>query len=456
MIRIIDCHAEDPRPFLRARGVRYEEAVVAVVAEIIQDVRKRGDLALLDSARKFDAPSLANLFATQQEIDEAMPLADHAFAIDHAIERVQAFHQKQLESITAGWQKHDFQSVEERRREGQPRHHVGNHRWMWNSANDPSMLGQRLTPLRRVGAYVPGGNANYPSSVIMNVVPAQVAGVNHVTVTTPARKDGTLSPAALYAARYCGVAQVAKVGGAAAIAGLALGTETIAKVDKLVGPGNRFVNEAKRQLWGSVGVDGYAGPSEVCVLVDETTHARFAAADFLTQIEHASDNAGFIVSTSESKVKEILAAIENQLEGAPHAESMREAMASQSAVIIARDLGEACEIVNLIAPEHLSVAVYEPEKAVDLIQNAGCILIGEWTPESAGDYCAGPSHTLPTATAARFGSPVNVMDFLKFQSLIRMSERECSDLAATIEAFGSMEGFPAHGYGAKVRFEGDL
>lgn len=450
MIRIIDCQTEDPTPYLQSRGVTYDATVAATVAQIIEDVRARGDQALLDSARKFDAPDLKSLLATQQEVDEAMPFVEHTFALDHAIERVKSFHESQLAVIKAGWKEEEFQSAQERQRSGQPRHHLGNHRWTWNTS-EQGWLGQRLAPLRSAGVYVPGGNANYPSSVVMNVVPAQVAGVNQIVVTTPARRDGTLSPAVLYAIRYCGVAKVVKVGGAAAIAALALGTESVPRVDKIVGPGNKYVNEAKRQLWGTVGLDGYAGPSEVCVLVDETSNAAFAAADLLTQIEHAPDNAGFLVGTDENKIKEVLKEVENQLKGAEREQTMREALAKESAVFIARDLNEACDIVNQIAPEHLSIATRDPERAMAKIVNAGCILMGEWTPESAGDFCAGPSHTLPTATAARFGSPVNVQDFLKFQSLLQFTHEELQEIAPTIEAFGQMEGFPTHAQGAKVR-----
>ena len=409
---------------------------------------------MLDCARRYDAPNLKSLLAGQEEIDEAMPPTPHAFAIDHAIDRVKSFHEAQLAALTKGWVEEEFQSAEERRLDGQSRHHVGNHRWSWNMAST-GRLGQRMTPMQRIGIYVPGGNANYPSSVVMNVVPAQVAGVNHVTVTTPARSDGSLSPAVLYAARYCGVAKVVKVGGAAAMAALAIGTESVTKVDKVAGPGNRFVNEAKRQLWGSVGLDGYAGPSEVCVMVDSTTNARFAAADFLTQIEHAEDNVGFLVSLSSTKAQEVLAEIDRQVANTPRNVSMRKAMANECAAIVVRDLSEACEIVDLIAPEHLTISLKNSDRAVAAIRNAGCILLGEWTPESAGDYCAGPSHTLPTATAARFGSPVNVLDFLKLQSVLEISKSELGELRPTIEAFGEMEGFPAHANGATVRFEGD-
>lgn len=454
MIRIVDCRTEDPFPILDKRGVGADDSVTQTVAQTIDDVRKRGDAALLESARRFDAPELASIVATQQEIDDAMPLLEQTFALDHAVERVKAFHERQLEAIAAGWQEEEFQSVDERRHDGQPRHHVANHRWTWNaSKSEGGWLGQRIGPVRSAGVYVPGGNAIYPSSVVMNVIPAQVAGVNEVVVTTPARRDGTLAPSVLYAARYCGVAKVVKVGGAAAIAALALGTESVPRVDKIVGPGNKYVNEAKRQLWGVVGLDGYAGPSEVCVLADETANARFAAADLLTQIEHAPDNAGFLVVIGEAKLGEILDEVERQLTGAPREETMRAALNNESLIVLARDLSEACEVVNAIAPEHLSIATREPEEVARKIRNAGCILMGEWTPESAGDFCAGPSHTLPTATAARFGSPVNVMDFLKIQSLLQLNRDELSEIAKTIETFGQMEGFPTHGHGASVRFE---
>jgi len=455
-MRVFLCEEEDPRPYLASRGIRYEEEVSTVVARMIADVRKRGDLALLESARQFDAPTLTSLYATAQEIDEAMPPVEQSFAIDHAIERVKSFHERQLAAMVAGWMEEEFQSSDERRREGQPRHHVSNHRWTWNMAPEGSRLGQRMSPLARVGVYVPGGNATYPSSVVMNVVPAQVAGVNHVAVSTPARKDGTLAPSVLYAARYCGVAKILKVGGAAAIAGMALGTETLSRVDKVVGPGNRYVNEAKRQLWGSVGLDGYAGPSEVCVLIDDSSNPRFAAADFLTQIEHASDNSGYLVSTSQHAARRVMEEIELQLTGASREATMREAMAALGAVFVARDRHEACELVDLIAPEHLSLAVEYPDAWLGQIRNAGCIMIGEWTPESAGDYAAGPSHTLPTATAARFASPVSVLDFVKIQSLVQMSEAEFGAIAETIEVFGAMEGFHAHAQGAKIRIDEGL
>jgi histidinol dehydrogenase len=285
----------------------------------------------------------------------------------------------------------------------------------------------------------------------MNVLPAKVAGVNKVYVASPARPDGAILPAVGAALKMTGVERAFKVGGAAAISAFAFGTESVPKVDKVVGPGNRFVNEAKRQLWGQVGLDGYAGPSEVCVVADEEAHATFAAADLLTQIEHAPDNVGFLITLSRTKMDEILAEVERQLRGAPRESTMRAALAKESLAIVARDLDEALDLVNAIAPEHVTVAIREPERAVDRIRNAGCILLGEYTPESAGDYCLGPSHTLPTSGAARWQSPVNVLDFLKVQSISRLTRHDIQPLIETIEAFGEIEGFPAHAFGATVR-----
>jgi histidinol dehydrogenase len=449
---ILDCNFDDPMPLLRQRTIHRDAQTEVVVKEIVAEVRQRGDAALLDSARRFDAPGLESLEVTQEEIDAAMPSVEQALALDEAVRRVLAFHEDQLFALTAGLSSTVLDDVAHRQRAGHPRHHAPNHAWSWKVAGGTS-LGQRIIPVRSAGVYVPGGNATYPSSVVMNAVPAQVAGVNRVVLTTPARPDGTLASSVLYAARYCGIAKIVKVGGAAAIAALALGTESIARVDKIVGPGNRFVNEAKRQLWGTVGLDGYAGPSEVCVLADETADARFAAADLLTQIEHAPDNAGFLVTLSRAKADEILAEVERQLQGAPREATMRAALENESLVLVARDLAQACDLVDRIAPEHLSLIVRNPEQAMDRIRNAGCILLGEYTPESVGDFCLGPSHTLPTSGAARFGSPVNVLDFVKVQSVANLTREELAELRPTIEAFGTMEGFPAHARGATIRYE---
>jgi len=434
------------------RRPNVDPAIVETVGQIIEDVRRRGDAALLEAARKFDAPDLDAIHVSQDEIDAAMPPVEHTLALDAAVRRVLAFHEDQLANLVKAWERHVLATPEERRSRGNPRHHAPSFYWTWNADGaGTATLGQRLLPLQSAGVYVPGGNATYPSSVVMNAIPAQVAGVDRVVITTPARRDGTLAPAILYAARYCGAAQVVKIGGAAAVAALALGTESIAPVDKVVGPGNRYVNEAKRQLWGQVGLDGYAGPSEVAVVVDDTTNPSWAAADLLTQVEHAPDNAAFLIALSEPSLKATLDAVEALLINAEREPTMRAALRGESLAILVRDREEACEAINAIAPEHLTLAVSHPENYLPRIRNAGAILMGEFTPESAGDFAMGPSHTLPTSGAARFGSPVNVLDFLKVQSLANMDRAMLEELTPIIEAFAKIEGFPMHGMGATIR-----
>jgi len=391
-----------------------------LVAEIIDDVRHRGDAALLDSARRYDAPSLESIVVSEAEIAAAQVSADALTALQLAHDRVLDFHRQQASRALGDWR------------------------------SDKGSVGQRILPLSRVGIYVPGGRAAYPSSVFMNVLPARAAGVSDVLVTSPAQADGTLPDSVLVALRLAGVTRAYKVGGAAAIAALALGTESVPRVDKVAGPGNRFVNEAKRQLWGQVGVDGYAGPSEVCVIADDAASAAFAAADLLTQIEHAPDNVAFLITVSIAKRAEILAEIEAQLVGARHEDSMRVAL-SHSIAVVVPDLIAAADVANTIAPEHLSVAVADPDALLPLLRNAGCVLLGEHSPESAGDYVAGPSHTLPTGGAARWQSPVNVLDFVKIQSIIQLGAEELAGLIPAIDTLATLEGFPAHARGATIR-----
>ncbi len=432
-MRWIDARTEDPFAALAQRTAEADPETQAIVAEIVEDVRRRGDEALLDSARRFDAPGLDTVWVAREEIEQASLPPDETAALEHAAQRVLEFHREQVRRLTLGWEGADF--------------------WSAGGADfaQPG-IGQRLLPVGSAGIYVPGGRAAYPSSVLMNALPAVAAGVGRIVVATPARPDGTLAPGLLVAMRLCGVTEAVKVGGAAAIAALALGTPSLRRVDVIAGPGNRFVNEAKRRLWGAVGLDGFAGPSEVCVLVDAGTNARFAAADLLTQIEHAPDNVGFLVGTDEAKLREVLAEAEAQAATAERRDTLARAL-EHSMAFLARDEVQAAEIVDAIAPEHLSVATAEPERWLGRIRNAGCVLLGEWTPESAGDFVAGPSHTLPTAGAARFQSPVSALSFLKLQSVIHLGREELRGLAPTIAAFGRMEGFPAHARGATIRFE---
>jgi len=452
-MRVIFGDREDPLAALGNRQASFESSLTETVGKIIEDVRERGDLALLENARKFDAPMLDSIKVSEVEIAIAEVSPEHLRAIRMSRDRVCGFCWEQLERLFSG----KFHGFDELRTYGE-RMDV-----RWNNSRprtfkiyrpdrfgEDGIVGQRMLSLASAGVYVPGGKASYPSSVIMNAGPALVAGVEKVVVTTPARPDGSLAPSVLAAMRALEISTAFKVGGAAAIAALALGTESIPRVDKIVGPGNRFVNEAKRQLWGSVGLDGFAGPSEVCVLADDAANATYAAVDLLTQIEHAPDNLGFLVCVSEAKLREIESAIETLLSTAERESTMREAL-RLSLAFVAKDMEQAIEIVNAIAPEHLSLAVTAPDELIDKIRNAGCVLMGEHTPESAGDYCAGPSHTLPTAGAARFGSPVNVLDFLKVQSVISFSREDLEKLTPTIEAFAEMEGLPMHGFGATVR-----
>ncbi len=428
LCRIIDARIADPFQILQDRQLNNDEQLERIVFAVISDVKSRGDEALLDNARRFDAPGLQSILVTEQEFDSNSLPTHYGSAIETAAQRIEEFHTLQLAHFTQGLE---------------PEASV----FGWSHKG----VGQRVLPLGDVGVYVPGGKATYPSSVLMNAIPARVAGVDQVFVTTPARPDGTLAPAVLEALKRVGVSKAYKVGGAAAIAALALGTESVSKVDKIVGPGNRYVNEAKRQLWGKVGLDGYAGPSEVCVLIDESSNIEWACADLLTQIEHSNDNAAFLVSTSEEAIHAVLEAAERQMGGVPCEQSMREALSAYSVAFIAKDMSQAIDIVNAIAPEHLTISTKNPEVVMAKVKNAGAILLGEYTPESAGDYVLGPSHTLPTAGAARFGSPVNVLDFLKIQSVSNLSYDQLLELIPTIEAFGEMEGFPTHARGATIR-----
>jgi histidinol dehydrogenase len=465
MIRTVDCTEEDVFALLRGRGPRRDAGTQQVVHGIVEAVRTRGDAALLESARAFDAPDLTSIVVSDQEIESADLPAEHEAALHYALDRILAFHKRQAEALFRGWSgvraDPDRRGADERLGD-----RLGPGIFQWGSGVGTPLtkspfrvregtVGQRAVPVQRAGVYVPGGLASYPSSVLMNVGPANVARVPEVFVTTPAMKDGTLPPSVLVALRESSVTRGFKIGGAAAIAALGLGTESVPRVDKIVGPGNRYVNEAKRQLWGSVGLDGYAGPSEVCVLADSSANAAFAAADFLTQLEHAEDNTGFLVVFSAEDLNRIMAEVWEQVRTAPREKILRQALGG-SFGIIAHDLDHACEIIDEIAPEHLTIMTSDPERAAGRIRNAGCILLGDQTPESAADWAIGPSHTLPTAGGARFGSPVNVLDFIKFQSISRLTRSQLGEMQDSIDAFAEMEGFPEHGRAAKLRYTSDL
>jgi histidinol dehydrogenase len=427
-LTVIDATVEEWRSQVRGETPD-SDALQRIVAEIIASVRSRGDEALLEYGRRFDSERLESIEVPRHEIEGAVCPPEQMRAMETAFGRILDFHAAQMANIRKGWTRV-----------------LGG--WAWRMPNEN--VGQRIRPLNSVGLYVPGGLASYPSSVLMLAGPAHKAEVKRLVFTTPCGPDGHLSPGVLVALRMARADKVYAVGGAAAVAALAFGTETIERVDKIAGPGNRYVNEAKRQLWGTVGLDGLYGPSEVCVLMDKSANPAFAAADLLAQLEHAPDNLGFLICVGRESLIRVATEIEAQLTNAPREDILRQCLANVRAFVV-NDIYLGADIVNEIAPEHLSVAVEDPDRLVDRIVNAGCILVGDWTPESAADFCLGPSHTIPTGGATRFGGPINVMDFLKVQSIANLDRAQLEALTPTAEAMAEAEGFPAHGFAATVR-----
>jgi histidinol dehydrogenase len=425
MMQVLDCRV-DSLERVRARLRRIAQEVSpeteATVRAIIERVRQEGDSALIDLTRQWDSPHLTELTASEEEFEQAYRAIEPPLlnAIQRAVERVRRFHEAM-----------------------HPRS------W-WLEEPTGGLLGQWVRPLRRVGIYAPGGRARYPSTVIMNAIPAQVAGVSEIVLCTPPQRDGSLPASVLVAARESGISRVFKLGGAQAIAAMALGTETVPRVEKVVGPGNLYVNLAKRLLWGQVGVDLWAGASEVAIIADESANPAWIAADLLTQLEHGEESRGFLFSPSAAMVERSLQQIEQQLTHRQRRALLQPAL-QQSYAVIVRQMEHAFELANEVAPEHLSLMVQEPWRWLPQVENAGCILLGHTTPQSLGDYMAGPSHTLPTGGAARFESPVSVETFIKRSSLIALSPESLQTLSDAIITLAQEEGFDAHAYGVIVR-----
>jgi len=397
-----------------------------IVREILADVRARGDAAVLDGVRRFDAPDAASA---------PLALRVPAEVIAEATERVRAT---------------DLWLVLNAAAERITRFHEQHKRASWMDVSQPGeTLGQIIRPLHRVGVYVPGGRAAYPSSVLMVSLPARVAGVPHVFLATPPGKDGRVPDATLAAAHVAGVEAVYAMGGAFAVGAFAYGTETVARVDKIVGPGNLYVNLAKRLVFGTVGIDLLAGPSEVLALADDSANAATVAADILAQTEHGPDNGAVLVTPSSSLVQKVLAEIERQLADLPRAQTVRANLASAGFVVQTRDLAEAAEVASRYAAEHLHLMVQDPWPLLPLIRNAGAILIGEHTSAPLGDYLAGPSHTLPTGGSARFSSPLNGDDFVKKTSLLAFDRTAAARLAPLAATFADFEGLEAHARAAR-------
>jgi histidinol dehydrogenase len=403
-------------------------AIEQRVADILADVKRRGDAAVLDYTQRFDglsAGSLASLELTQAELKDAFESLpdDQREALQQAADRVRRYHEAQKKASGESWAYRD---------------------------EDGSLLGQKVSPLDRVGIYVPGGKAAYPSSVLMNAIPAHVAGVQEIVMVVPTPR-GEKNPLVLAAAYVAGVSRAFTIGGAQAIAALAYGTSTVPKVDKITGPGNAYVASAKKHVFGTVGIDMIAGPSEILVLADGTTPADWVAMDLFSQAEHDELAQSILLCPVAAYLDEVQAAIDRLLPTMPRADIIARSLNGRGALILTRSMEEACAISNRIAPEHLEVSSREPHRWEPLLRHAGAIFLGAYTSESLGDYCAGPNHVLPTSGTARFSSPLGVYDFQKRSSLIEVSETGAQKLGRIASVLAHGEGLQAHARAAEMR-----
>ncbi|MBQ6847667.1 MAG: histidinol dehydrogenase [Clostridia bacterium] len=399
--------------------------VTDIVTDIIDNVKAKGDKALFEYAEKFDKASLTSLEVSEAEIEEAFNLVEPRFieVIKKAAKNIEDFHKKQVRNS-----------------------------FILNDTHGV-ITGQKVTPIERVGLYVPGGTAAYPSTVLMDSIPAKIAGCEYICITTPPSADGKVNPVILAAAKIAGVDKIFKVGGAQAVAALAYGTESIKKVDKIVGPGNAFVAEAKRQVFGRVSIDMIAGPSEILVIADGKSNPSFVAADLLSQAEHDKNASAVLVTDSEDLAKKVAAEIENQLKQLSREEIARVSIDNNGKIIIAENLEDVIAVANEIAPEHLELCVDNPFDYLDKIKNAGSIFMGRYCPEALGDYFAGPNHTLPTSGTARFSSPLSVDDFVKKSQFVYYSENALDKVAEDVAFFAEKEGLTAHAKSAIIRSE---
>ena len=406
----------------RTGGISAEIAEAS--ARIVADVRRRGDTALAEYTARFDGVDLADMRVSKKEIDDAYQQVDPSVvsALRYAAKRIEAFHAQHLPTS-------------------------------WTITDDDGVvLGQKVTPIRRVGIYVPGGTAQYPSSVLMNAIPARVAGVAEIAMVAPPARDGSIAPATLVAADIAGVTEIYKAGGAQAIGALAYGTETIPPVDKITGPGNAYVASAKKCVVGDVGIDMIAGPSEVLIIADESADATLIAIDLAAQAEHDTRAATYLVTTDATLPARVETALEGLLAQSPRADITVKALTDNSLCVVCDSMDAVIAVADLIAPEHLEIVAHDAEVIADAIGNAGAIFIGPWTPESAGDYVAGPNHTLPTGGTARFSSPLSTEDFLKKSSILHYTPQGLARDRASIEAIAQDEGLWAHRQAVRMRF----
>lgn len=425
MIRILP-YSETNVKEIFAR-VTPEMDVSGIVKQIIGEVVKRGDEALLEYCERFDRAKLTALEVTKEEIDDAILQVEPKLLriLEDAAENIRNYHKHQL-----------------------------NQGYTIKQENGV-VMGQKVIPMDRVGIYVPGGTAAYPSTVLMDSIPAKIAGCGQIIMVTPPARDGNVNPAILAAAKIAGVDRIFKVGGAQAVAALAYGTETVPKVDKIVGPGNAFVAEAKRQVFGQVAIDMIAGPSEILVVADNTCNPAFVAADLLSQAEHDKLASAVLVTDSMELAENVQAEIEKQLKELSRYEIARESIDNNGKIIVAEDLKTVIEIANEIAPEHLELCVDNPFDYLDQIRHAGSIFMGKYCPEALGDYMAGPNHTLPTSGTARFSSPLSVDDFVKKSQFTYYTPDALKDIAKDVAFFAETEGLTAHAKSATIRLEAE-
>lgn len=412
------------------RGLEFKKKDVHAVTRILDDVRKNGDKALIKYTNRFDSPQMTikSIQVTRKEIDRSAKSVDRSFvrALNRAVAQIEAFHKQQVGKS-----------------------------WI-NTERSGAILGQLISPVDSAGVYVPGGTGGETplvSSVLMGVIPAKIAGVNHIAIVTPPTSDGTINPYLLTAAKKVGVEKIYKVGSAWAIAALAYGTETIPKVDVIVGPGNIYVTLAKKIVAGTVGIDMIAGPSEILVIADSTANPAFVAADLLSQAEHDILASSILLTDSPSTAKAIALALKNQLENLSRKEIARESLSRFGTILVVPDLDAAIELSNRIAPEHLELQIKDPFAYVARIRNAGAVFLGAYTPESVGDYIAGPNHVLPTAGTARFSSALSVDNFVKKISLIQYSKDAFKREARDIIRIAEIEGLEAHANSIKIRLK---
>lgn len=427
MIKILKYSDVSNDAILTRNNVAIQD-VENLVADILADVQLNGDEALYRYAQKFDGVTLNSLQVSQGEIDVAFAATELTFinTLKKAAANIEAFHKRQIRQ-----------------------------NFVINDT-DGIILGQKITPIEKVGLYVPGGTASYPSSVLMNAIPAKLAGVKEIVMVTPPDKNGNVAPAILAAAKVAGVTSIFKMGGAQAVAALAYGTQSVPKVDKIVGPGNIFVATAKRRVYGLVDIDMIAGPSEILIIADSTANPAYVAADLLSQAEHDKLASAVLVCDSEILATAVQAELERQIPLLPRAEIARASIDTNGKIIVAENLPQGADIANAIAPEHLEICTDDPFALLGSIKNAGSIFLGKNVPEALGDYFAGPNHTLPTSGTARFSSPLSVDDFIKKSSFIYYTKDALRAVKDDIVDFANREGLQAHGRSVAIRFEDDL